>query len=150
MKVAFFMGFLVCLNLAFTDAAINNERIQLLQRLLQRFDPFTIRDVSLVLSDDISVSLKSAVIANLSNFDLPQDDEVGNNINATIFIPSVSYNVDRLSISSKKLGIQYALPSLRAVVGGVSLAVSHSFSHNPLKMETFLILAQISDLSVSN
>ncbi|XP_025834896.1 uncharacterized protein LOC108740143 [Agrilus planipennis] len=150
MKVVFFTGFLICLNLAFTDAAIDNERIQQLQRLLQRFDPFTVRNVSLVLSDDISVSLNSAVVAYFSNFDLPQDDEVGNNINATIFIPSVSYNVDQLSISSQKLGIDYAIPSFRAVVGGVSLAVSHSFSHNPLKMETFLMLAQITELSVSN
>ncbi|XP_025834895.1 uncharacterized protein LOC112905860 [Agrilus planipennis] len=148
MKVAIFMGFLVCLNLATTDAADMSERLLHFKGVVGSVDPFKLSDVSLVFSDDISVTLKSGSIGNFSRFELTQNDVVDGVINATLYYPSIDYSVDRLSVSSKKLGINYVVPFLRGSFLGIFEKVTHLFSHNPLKMETFLLSVEVSDLVV--
>ncbi|XP_025835294.1 uncharacterized protein LOC112906002, partial [Agrilus planipennis] len=151
MKTAVFFGLLTCLSLVNARVAVLdssfNSTVEEIRKVLEQFDPATVKDVSFTLLNQITFTLKSASLSKFSNFAFTTLSNDGENIRAKFSHPEVDAVIDSLKISSKLLGIDAGVPNLEASMGGLTIDVSLSYSTTPLRLTSLSALAQIGDAS---
>ncbi|XP_018329794.1 uncharacterized protein LOC108740094 [Agrilus planipennis] len=152
MKTSVFFGLLACLSLVNARVTVLdssfNSTVEEIRKVLEQFDPATVKDVSFTLLNQITFTLKSASLSKFSNFAFTTLSNDGENIRAKFSHPEVDAVIDSLKISSKLLGIDAGVPNLEASVGGLTIDVSLSYSTTPLRLTSLSALAQIADASV--